>query len=112
MQQQHYGKFKDVVAYLRKHLPPAHKVTVRRIHALPKDRLGDIALKKKGGTKTFVIRVTRKLENDLAVLVMLHEWAHAICWQEGTKISLNHHGPEWGIAYSRVYLKFEEYLSS
>lgn len=110
--QDHYGKFRDVVNYLKRNLPPAHKVSVRRSYGVPSDRLGDIALIEKDATKAFLIRVTRKIANDLAILTLLHEWAHAICWQEGTKISLNDHGPEWGVAYSRVYLKFEEYLNS
>jgi len=105
----HYGNFQDVVRYLKKHLPPAHDISVRRVRWLRKDRLGEIYLKESEDTKSFNIRINGMVDNDLAVILLLHEWAHAICWQEGTKIPLDDHGPEWGVAYSRVYLSLQDY---
>lgn len=93
-------------------MPPPYKVSVRRMYGLPSDCLGDIGLSEKDGIKRFNIRITRKIGNDLAVISFLHEWAHAHSWVEGDKLGRNDHGPEWGVAYSRVWLKFEEYLDS
>ena len=107
-----YGKYKDVVSYFKKNMPPAYKVSVRRMYGLSSDAVGDIELKEKDGVKKFYIRITRKIGNDLAILSFLHEWAHAISWQEGDKLGRNDHGPEWGVAYSRVWRKFEDYLTS
>lgn len=85
---------------------------MRRVYGLPRSTSADVELVEKNGEKLFKIRVTRKVGNDVSILLLLHEWAHAICWQEGAKITLNDHGPEWGVAYSRVWRKFEEYLDS
>ena len=38
---------------------------------------------------------------DMIELVLIHEWAHALSWQDGKGIT--DHGPEWGIAMSRIY---------
>ena len=32
---------------------------------------------------------------------LMHEWAHAIAWTSNARV--DHHGPEWGLAMSRVY---------
>ena len=82
------------------------------MYGLSSDCLGDIELVVKDDRKFFFIRVTRKIGNDLAILQLLHEWAHALSWHEGANIPLNDHGPEWGVAFSRVWLKFEDYCNS
>lgn len=105
-----YGKFAIVVSYLKRNIPPAYPVSARRMYGLAKDTMADVELAEKNGKKKFVIRISRKLGNDIAVLMLLHEWAHALCWQIGKKIECPDHGAEWGVAYSRVYQTFEGYL--
>lgn len=105
------GKFSEVVRYLKKHLPPAFPVSARRKYGLPKNTLGDIELVERNGEKKFVIRITRKIGNDHAIMHLLHEFAHAISWQENQQIDTDDHGPEWGVAYSRVYRTFKDYLN-
>jgi len=105
-----YGKFAKVVSYLKKHIPPSFPVSAKRMYGLPKDTMADVELVTKDGKKKFAIRISRKLGNDISVLMLLHEWAHALCWQQDCKFDPPDHGAEWGVAYSRVYTCFEEYL--
>lgn len=49
----------------------------------------------------FLIRVHKELDPDWAVAILVHEWAHARTWVEDPR--LDHHGPEWGVAYARCY---------
>ncbi len=113
----HYGKFHKVANYLKKNLPPEHPVSARRMYGLPEGTMADIGLTEKEGKKKFVIRISRKLGNDISILMLLHEWAHAMvgnmrCWEEEDNPYTDppEHGAEWGVAYSRVYSCFEEYL--
>jgi hypothetical protein len=80
------------------------------MYGLPKDSMADVDLITKDGKTKFVIRISRKLGNDISILMLLHEWAHALCWQVGQKFECPDHGAEWGVAYSRVYRAFEKYL--
>ena len=99
-----------VVRYLKRVMPPAYPISAKRMYGLPKDSMADIDLVEKNGEKKFVLRISRKLGNDISILMLLHEWSHALCWQLNTKIECPHHGAEWGVAYSRVYTAFEGYL--
>jgi len=107
---QTFGRFADVVKFLKKSIPPAFPVSARRKYGLPEDTAADCELVERDGKKKFIIRITRKVSNDISVLLILHEWAHAMCWQEDAKIELHDHGPEWGLAYSRVWYTFEKFL--
>lgn len=69
-------------------------MTVRRYGSL--DCHGDTC--KRGDW--FYIRVRR---DDLAVELdtLVHEVAHVLCWD--TDDDHSEHGPEWGVAYAKVY---------
>ena len=105
-----YGKFSSVVRYLKKNMPLAFPVSARRMYGLPTDTMADVDIVEKDKEKRFVIRISRKLGNDISILMLLHEWAHALCWHPESKFSPPDHGAEWGVAYSRVYYCFERYL--
>ena len=74
----------------------------------------------KDNKKKFVIRISRKLGNDISILMLLHEWAHAMVhkyWEDWEDVDStcpyvgpSEHGKEWGIAYGKVYSCFESYL--
>ena len=85
-----------VVRYLKRNLPPAYPISARRMYGLSRETMADIDLVEKDDKKKFVIRISRKLGNDIAILMLLHEWAHAICWQLKQKIECPANGAEWG----------------
>ena len=49
----------------------------------------------------FVIRIADRLDEDIAIYFLMHEWAHCLAWHEGDLVE--HHGPEWGLAMARVH---------
>lgn len=52
----------------------------------------------------FVIVLDSRLSLLMKKELLLHEWAHVLSWQDQPNhCSLEDHGPEWGLAYSRVY---------
>lgn len=91
-------------------LPAAHPVHVRRCR---------IAASMDGDCRRtrarFVIRISASLREDVALDALVHEWAHALAWNHlhdrlPDRVALSdadierlYHGPEWGVAYSRVY---------
>lgn len=102
---QYYYSFSTVLRRLKKLLPPVHPVSCRRIRFT------------KGSVNTaecwlanrkFYIRLERRLGNDAAIDTLLHEWAHILLWTPNNALNLDDHGPEWGLAYSRVWQMFEK----
>ena len=70
---------------------------------MPEGAHGDCALVAKDGeTPRFRIRVDRAIAEEAQVYVLLHEWAHALSWGSESH-RIRHHGPEWGIAMSRIW---------
>ena len=70
---------------------------------MPEGVHGDCSLSEKGkGAPRFTVRVDRTLAEEAQVYILLHEWAHALSWcSESHRIRA--HGPEWGIAMSRIW---------
>lgn len=64
--------------------------------------------RKSGGR--FVIRIANHLNDMEAGVVFVHELAHALTWD--TDDDPSDHGPEFGVAYARVYRKYLEWLNS
>lgn len=52
----------------------------------------------------FLIKINKSLNENHAIDVLLHEFAHADAWDKDTDM----HGKNWGLSYSRIYRKFEE----
>lgn len=104
-----FKSYQKVLRLLRKKLPPAFPVQVRRV--------------KMNNTKdgycykvdeAFQIRINRDLPEAAAIDALLHEWAHARAWnhihdsidnEEFEKVA---HDASWGVAYSEVYRIFEQ----
>ncbi len=92
--------YREVVSLLKRKCPAKFPVHVRRV-TLKED--GECMFKE----GEFWIRINRELEAYMAIEVLLHEWAHALAWNE--KKDAHHDG--WGIAFSRVYRIFlKEFL--
>src|SRR5579859_1692739 len=91
-----FGSFKSAVRILREELPPSLPVLVKRCET-GSDSTGDCSKTE----KRFIIRVSDTLHDDAAILILFHEWAHAISWE--SKFMPGDHHVIWGIAYSLVW---------
>jgi len=87
------------LAVLRKRVPPMWPVVVRR-RALKK-RWGSCSFHRES-TPHFAISLDPTLEGDFLRWTLLHEWSHALSWTSEHP-SVADHGPEFGLAYARVY---------
>lgn len=110
-----FKKYRTLVTSLKKHAPPAYPISVKR-KALRNKTEGVCW---KHGKKFFIV-VERALGESRAIDVLLHEWAHALAWNDlldnaKTDDEFNKlaHDASWGVAYSRVYQIYEqEFLPS
>lgn len=94
-------------------LPPAFPVDVQVVR-LGASRAGDCVRVR----SRFKIRISSSLDLDGALETLCHEWAHALAWNHlddkmgrSRKISRADfqefsHGPQWGCAYSTVYVTY------
>ncbi len=105
-----FENYRLLIKLLKKHVPPAFPISVRRIK-LPKHLEGRCW---KHG-KRFLIEVAEHLEPARAIDVLLHEWAHARAWNHmldaaPTDEAFNKlaHDAAWGVAYSEVYSSYEQ----
>ena len=93
--------FRAMARDLRVLTPPVWKVRVRRTK-LSDENHGDCTLVTSGKEPHYLIRVSSDLAEDTQVYVLIHEWAHCLSWgSESHRIRA--HGPEWGIAMSRIW---------
>ncbi len=98
-----YYSFRDTLKQLRKDLKPMFPVEVELTNKLGrKDTLGYCKLEDTGKGYKFVIRIRATLPEDLASMILMHEWGHALYW-DFNESKAPHHGPEWGIAFARVW---------
>lgn len=93
--------WRSLVAQLRRDAPPLLPVRVyrRRLTAA----LGTTDLVRVGDRPDhFSIIVHPGASFSYMRHILLHEWAHALAWTEGHE-DVRDHGPEWALAFSRVY---------
>jgi len=94
----HFGTVKDAAARLRKTLKPKYPVYI--IRRKLKDGTGHCILheRTKHRPKRFDIVICKTLQENTAVLLLVHEWAHTLTWSEKPI-----HGPKWGVAYAKCW---------
>lgn len=94
-----YGSLASVKRALRQAVPTRYPVRVY-IRELEPDLAGDCDLvEDEFGEKRFVIRLNSKVDETAKVLMLVHEWSHAVSWfSPGPD-----HGKAWGQAYARCY---------
>ena len=99
---EHASGFRKTARDLRVLAPPVWAVSVKRCK-MPEGVHGDCSLVAKEGQQArYIIRVAKDIPEEAQVYVLLHEWAHALSWgSESHRIRA--HGPEWGIAMSRIW---------
>jgi hypothetical protein len=95
-----YKSFWDTAKMLKKELPTPYPVHIRRL-TTPKDIYGDCRFK----GDSYLIRVRKDLNELVSIDVLLHEYSHAMAWDQDE----DPHGDNWGIAYSQAYRKLLEH---
>lgn len=97
----HFSTVQDAAKALRKSVPPNLPVRIRKVPMV--DHVG-MTILREGKTPHYEIQLCTSLPENAAVLILLHEWAHALSWDKGG----SDHGPEWGIAYARCWRAYIE----
>lgn len=96
--------FRQCLKILKKKLPPAYPV---KIEYKEVDDFGTCELihNKKTNRYKFIITINIDQCEDLAIETLIHEWAHMLSWAVGNNWYEwgEFHGPEWGIAFSKIY---------
>jgi len=105
-----YKQYNALVRALKKHAKAGYPITVRRIKLSD----GHEGFCCKHGKK-FYIELSRTIPENRAIDVLLHEWAHALAWndlldttktdEDWNKLA---HDASWGVAYSKVYQIYEQ----
>ncbi len=89
--------FRKVAHFLRNNAEVEYPIYIRRIK-MPYDLDGLCHFT----GEHFYIKINKDLSEEHCVDVALHEVAHAMAWDKKG----DDHGPNWGIAYSKIYRKF------
>lgn len=97
-----YVEFYSYLRYLRSNLDLPYPMQVRRVENLPDNIDGDCCFK----NDRFYIRIRKSLPEYYAIDVLTHEVGHCLAWNA----SGIEHGPSWGLAYSKVYRTFLEWI--
>jgi predicted metal-dependent hydrolase len=74
------------------------KVKVRVVRSLPADRLGDCTQNK----DHYLVRLSAEIvdtQPDAVWMLLAHEWAHALAWENCT----HSHGEAWGMALAKAW---------
>ncbi len=106
-----FPNLKQLGQHLREVLPTVHPVRFRRRPGseMSSDSYGvcSLVISKKTGLHYFSITIDRSLPWKMVELIVIHEYAHALAW---TVVHPNHedHGPEFGLAYAKVYQHAKE----
>ena len=93
--------FRPTPRRLRILVPPVWPVKVRSLPLTHVDGDCTFLHESKSGPH-FSIRVNSKIAEETRVSILIHEWAHALSWGSGTH-RIRDHGPEWGLAMSRIW---------
>jgi hypothetical protein len=109
-----YEAFRGVLARLRVELPPARPVVVRTKifqEIYPAMTFGECVRR----SERYVIRLNAKMDQNMAIETLCHEWAHALAWNylldellwdpdvTREEFEAASHDEAWGCAYSRVW---------
>ena len=109
-----YEAFRGVLAKLRLELPPARPVVVRTKvfqEIYPAMTFGECVRR----SERYVIRLNAKMDQNMAIETLCHEWAHALAWNYSLDrlvwdpdvpredFEAASHDEAWGCAYSRVW---------
>ena len=74
-------------------------IQVRITNAVPADTMGDFTQYKKHYRIRLKRSIADKCSDDVLYLLLAHEWAHALAWDNCT----NTHGDAWGLAQAKLW---------
>jgi hypothetical protein len=104
-----YARYQALVRTLKKYCAPAYPISVRRTN---------ISKKLEGRcwktAKSFFIEIDKNLNENQAMDVLIHEWAHARAWNhmldtaDDETFNRLAHDAVWGVAYAEVYSVYEQ----
>ena len=102
-------QWRAAIRILKEDFPPLLpiKATLRHKPGAPELGYCNVTRDKAGRPLRFVVTVYDGAPWSYLRLVLLHEWAHALAWQDGHE-TVEDHGPEWALAYSRLYREIVE----
>lgn len=64
------------------------------------------------GRRQFQITIASNLELQAKILVLIHEWAHALAWNHlDDKTEKEDHDGAFGVAYARVFTCYDKWAS-
>lgn len=102
-----YKLFHQIVEHLRELLPAPSPVDVRL--GWPGHGCYGVCKRRR---RRYAICVSSRLKQEVAIDVLIHEWAHALAyprprycyrWQPYSSVGPIHHDAAWGQAYAKVY---------
>lgn len=106
-----FVQYRALITVLRKSCPPAFPVSVRRIKLTRHE-----GRCWKTGRK-FHIEIDSRLDENSAMDVLVHEWAHACAWnhrldnaRSDEEFNRLAHDAAWGVAYAEVYSVYEKHI--
>lgn len=95
-------QLRSAVSRLRRTAPPLLPVRVYIRHLVNEYGTCQLKVDSSGRPLRFVICLAHGMTPYLEQLTLLHEWAHALTWQEGDG-QPEDHGAGWALAYGRLY---------
>ena len=100
-------KWRRLRKWLRENFPASHILVIDRKSRITtqKQLCGYCDFKTKP-YKHYYIYIDRKQVFALQLDTLLHEVAHALTWHGNDE---DDHGPEWGLAYAKIYRSFLEW---
>lgn len=90
------------LAKFRRVFSPAYTILGKR-----SDLKGDYACVSQLTDGSFLVEIDRALSAEALEIILLHELAHVVAWDPGHPFQTDH-GPEFGVAYSRVWAGLKE----
>ncbi len=94
----HTKSFAQTLRRLKKRLPLPFPI---KVDFQVLDCAGECQLLE-GKKKRFAIVLDNELTEDMAIEVLIHEWAHALSWTFD-RPDLKDHGPEFGVSWAKSY---------
>ena len=93
------GSFDDVKAQLKRKFITHYPTVIRR--TTMKEDCGHTSTK----NKKIYILINKNLCEEAQILVLAHEYAHALAWrgEDQENEVTSDHNPEFGLAYARVW---------